>query len=332
MSQSKTLGKFGQSLTVAQVGFRNKLINGNFDFWQRGTSLAAAAAFRYLADRWVSNALGATVAYSQGVFALGQTGVPGEPAYAAVLTSTTSSTTTDAVTFGQRIEGARTLAGQQAVLSFWAKADANRNIAVEFNQNFGSGGSPSTNVNSIGVTTLALTTQYQLFKVPVTLPSIAGKTLGTNGDDNLEIDFWLSAGSNYASRSNSLGTQAGQFIFARVQLEAGNVATPFEQRPLGTELALCQRYYETAAIAPLFINSVTPIGMMFPIYYRATKRTVPTVTFTGITYYSNGTPTAISSGYNTQSAGIDSVALYINSGTTNMNGLAGGTYIANAEI
>ena len=55
--------------------------------------------------------------------------------------------------------------------------------------------------------------------------------------------MFFDAGSNYNSRTDSLGQQSGTFDIAQVQLEEGSVATPFEVRPIGTELALCQRYY-----------------------------------------------------------------------------------------
>jgi len=59
------------------------------------------------------------------------------------------------------------------------------------------------------------------------------------------VNLWTSAGSTFNSRLNSIGIQNNTFDFWGVQVERGSYATPFEQRPIGTELALCQRYYET---------------------------------------------------------------------------------------
>jgi hypothetical protein len=225
------------------AGFRNQLINGNFDFWQRGTSLSAGTGARYIADRWKTNSIGSTIAPSQQAFALGQTEVPGEPRYFHRAVVASSAGSGNLAVIQQLLEGVRSLAGQQAVLSFLAKADAAKNIAVELAQNFATGGSPSAQVTGIGAQQVSLTTIWKQFKVPVTIPSISGKTLGTNGDDSVELTFWLDAGSSFNARSANLGQQSGTFDIAQVQLEVGSVATQFERRPLATELALCQRYY-----------------------------------------------------------------------------------------
>jgi hypothetical protein len=153
--------------------------------------------------------------------------------------------------FVQSIEGVRTFAGQQVTLSFWAKVDATKNIAVEFAQSFGSGGSPSSIVFGIGVTKVSIGTSWQKVTVTATMPSISGKTLGTDNNDVLSVIIWFDAGSDFNSRTNSLGQQSGTFEIAQVQLEPGTVATPFERRSYGQELALCQRYY-----ARLNANSV----------------------------------------------------------------------------
>ena len=229
----------GQNISPT-MSFRNVIINGNFDFWQRGTSTTTAG---YLADRFLTGATGSTFTTSRQSFILGQTDVPNNPTYWSRTVVVSSAGASNFVVYQHRVENAATLSGQPVTLSFYAKADASKNIAVEFAQNFGSGGSPSTQVNEIGVTTCALTTSWQKFTVTATLPSISGKTLGTSSDDKLFVFFWLDAGSNWNARTNSLGQQSGTFDIAQVQLEQGSVATPFELRPLGTELALCQRYY-----------------------------------------------------------------------------------------
>jgi PDZ domain-containing secreted protein len=70
-------------------------------------------------------------------------------------------------------------AGQQVTISFWAKADATKNIAVDLAQTFGNGGSPSAAVVGIGVTKVSIGTSWQKVTVTANVPSISGKTLGT---------------------------------------------------------------------------------------------------------------------------------------------------------
>ena len=92
------------------------------------------------------------------------------------------------------------------------------------------------------MTSFNLSTTWQRFTASFDVPSLAGATVGTAGDDFLQIALWLDAGSNFNGRTNSLGQQSGTFDFAQVQLEAGGIATSFEARPQAIEQVLCQRY------------------------------------------------------------------------------------------
>jgi hypothetical protein len=127
-------------------------------------------------------------------------------------------------------------------VSFWAKADSGTpKVAVELEQNFGTGGSAGVTQYAGQVT---LSTSWQRFTLITSLPSISGKTVGTNS--HLLFTFILSGGPDWSSRSGSIGIQSNTFDFWGVQLEQNYQPTPFEQRPIGVELALCQRYYETS--------------------------------------------------------------------------------------
>ena len=232
------------SAPLSQPGafmFRNKIINGNFDVWQRATSQTSTGYGS--ADRWILGLINTSDTMSQQAFSLGQADVPNNPKYFMRHVVTSSAGVGNYALVNQRIEGVETLSGKTATLSFWAKADASKNIAVEFIQYFGSGGSPSTQVNEIGSQLVALTTSWAKYTITVSIPSVSGKTLGTDGNDWLGLIFWFDAGSTYADRSANLGQQSGTFDIAQVQLEEGSAATPFEQRPYSIELSLCQRYY-----------------------------------------------------------------------------------------
>jgi len=114
------------------------------------------------------------------------------------------------------------------------------------------------------------------------VPSISGKTIGSDNNSRLTLSIWLDAGSNFNSRTDTLGQQSGTFDIAQVQIEAGSVATPFERRPIGTELALCQRYYRT--LAGLITNGATAssANTRATWVYGAKMRATPTVTFTTV--------------------------------------------------
>lgn len=226
---------------------RNLLINGDFDHWQYSTSQTTHGTDGYGSDdRWSNQVSGATRTHSQQAFTVGQTDVPDNPTYFSRTDITVAGTgVADYVLKAHYIESVQTLAGQTATLSFYAKADAARDIAVEFIQDFGSGGSPSSTVTGIGVTTVSLTTSWTKYTITVSLPSISGKTIGTNGDDALIIGFWFDAGSNFDARTNTLGHQTGTFDLSHVKLEPGSVATAFTRAGVSItdELALCKQYH-----------------------------------------------------------------------------------------
>lgn len=257
---SSNLTVVGGFVPSSSYNLRNKIINGNFDFWQRGTSTSVNS---YLADRWQNESVGSTFTSSRQSFALGQTSVPNEPTYfhRTVVSSVAGSGNYCIVR--QPIESVRTFAGKTATLSFWAKADSNKNIAVEFIQTSGSGGSPvggSTGATNGQTKTFSLTSSWQKFTATISIPSISGYTLGTDGNDHIRIQFWFDAGSTFNSRTNSLGQQSGTFDIAQVQLEEGSVATPFEVRPTGLELSLCQRYYNKSYNVNLNPGTITNSG------------------------------------------------------------------------
>ena len=223
---------------INKIQNKNALINGNFDIWQRGTTQSVSGYGSD--DRWYNGANGSTLVNSRQAFTVGQTDVLGNPKYYSRTVVTSSAGAGNFVYKSQKIEAVAIFSGETVTLSFEAKADASKNMAIEFYQDFGSGGSAA--VSAIGSQLIALTTSWQKFEVTVDIPSISGKTVGTSS--NLALLFWFDCGSTYAARSASLGQQNGTFEVSKVKVEEGAIATPFEQRSFDEELVLCQRYYE----------------------------------------------------------------------------------------
>ena len=305
------------------AGMRNAIINGNFDIWQRGTSFTAS---EYGADRWINAPVGTTYTTTRQAFALGQTDVPGEPTYYHRTVVSSVAGAGNYIQIIQRIEDVRTFAGQQVTVSFWAKVDASKPIAVEFVQTFGSGGSPSTPVTAIGTTKVTLSTSWQKVTVTANIPSISGKTLGTNGDSRLGLNIWLEAGSDFNSRTDSLGQQSGTFDIAQVQVEPGAVATTFERRPIGMELSLCQRYYERLffggdGYAPGAGNIRGGAAG-----FATTKRASPSITLTAVNY--NNASTAQAQLFGEPTTGFVHFAASTVAGVFYYDGIA----IASAEL
>ena len=283
-------GATGAAGAAGPPAGRNRFINGNFDVWQRGTSFSASA---YAADRWKNGYGGgnATV-FSQQSFTLGQTDVPNNPEFYARLVTTSANSAGSYATLNQKIEDVRTFSGQTVTISFWAKADSVKNIAIEPYQNFGTGGSPSTYV-LVTPQKFALSTTWTKYTKTFTIPSITGKTIGTDANDFLQIAFWLEGGSTFNSRTDTLGNQSGTFEFAQVQIEKGSSATDFEHKSIVETRLECSRYFVGGTGNSLHIGAggyATGSGQTARAYTNATfparMRVNPTVSIT-VTQKSN---------------------------------------------
>lgn len=222
-------------------GFKNKIINGNFDVWQRYTSRPENGY--WTDDRWYNYHIGSTKNHSRETFTPGQTVIPGHPIYFSRTVVTSVAGNGYGVAKLQRIEDVRTLSGGPAVLQFWAKADGNKKLGLAFHQNFGTGGSPLV---TFGVQSVNLTSSWQRFVVKIEVPSILGKSMGVNNFFGLTFLFDAASGFIAGVDSVLVGRQSGIFDIARVQLAAGIYETDFEERPLTIETQLCQRYYYTS--------------------------------------------------------------------------------------
>jgi hypothetical protein len=255
------------------VGFgqagKNKIVNGDFGIWQRGTSFSNPSSSAYTGDRWqVShNGTGATRTISQQTFTPGTAPVAGYEAnffYRYALTVVGTGNTYQLIQ--QPIEDVRTFAGQTVTLSFWAKAGSSATIQTDFDQYFGSGG--SSDVYSAQASH-SVTTSWTRFSQTVTLGTMTGKTIG--------------AGSFLAPRILPAAATTITLDIWGVQLEYGSKATPFETATgtLQGELAACQRYYyrhaegasQSIGIGTYYDATTLLTLVQLPV----TMRTTPTV-------------------------------------------------------
>jgi hypothetical protein len=284
MPISSALGS--SALLPAGLGFRNVLINGEFRINQRAfTSTTSDGAYGF--DRWRMFASDGTTTYSAQTFTVGNVIPNQEPKNFARLVTSGQTSSTAVSILVQRIEDVRTSAGQQVTVSFWAKAASGTpKVSVEFVQGFGSGGSADVNTYINQVTLSTSWVRYTVTGVP---PSISGKTIGSD-NGYLALHLWVSGGSTYNSRTGSLGIQSNTFDFWGVQLEQNYQPTPFEQRPIGVELALCQRYYALLASGVNSHIGTGAYGTNTQIEIQTSvpvpMRTTPTIAVvTGTNYY-----------------------------------------------
>jgi len=280
MTNAVNIAQIGS--TGVTTGFKNKLINGNFDFWQRGTTNTITTSGYTVADRWqyiTDGTLSTGSVFTQQTFTLGQTAVPNNPTY--YLNWQYTSVNTPSNYIRQRIENVATCSGQTITLSVWVKCSSGTvAMGLGYQQEFGTGGSPSAGYYPTSVSFTATTTWTQ-YTATYNVASISGKTIGTNNDSAINIVL-----SCPTSGSNTISV-------SQFQCEIGNAATNFDIRPLQVELALCQRYccvipvnasgIGTGIIGPWGANYNSTNGR---VWYSmpVTMRTTPSVSLTGNQY------------------------------------------------
>jgi hypothetical protein len=276
---------------------RNFILNGGFDIWQRGTSVAVAASQTvYTTDRWKLS-LGANASYTVSRQATGDTTNLPFVQYAARVQRDSGQTGTNIGYFIQGIETVNSipLAGKSITFSFYARKGANYSAAsdaLSFIVAYGTGtdqdpaGAYTGQANAIS-TSVTLTSTWQRFTATATMATTATE---------------IKAFFNYTP----VGTAGANdyYEITGVQLEVGSVATQFSRAgaTLAGELAACQRYYYRASNGG---NANSGWGMGFGasttmarIYVTppVTMRVVPTaVDFSTLCLYDGGTQTSFSS-------------------------------------
>lgn len=245
---------------VGNYSFRNRIINGGFDVWQRGTSGFTTNA-SYTADRWwfVNDNVGASSVSRVDISSLG---IGANYCLRAERTSGTNrwvvGTQLETLTLNQ-------LKGQTVTLSVKIRKGSalTSDIIVAFGTSsteakFGS----VVNDGAFTVLNSSLNTStFTTFTGTLTIPA---------GTAALGIKVEFSA--------SQAGASNAYFDVTDVQLEAGTAATPFERRPYGTELALCQRYYELLGPGGVGSSTTTLSSQNIAWSFKVPKRSTPTVT------------------------------------------------------
>jgi hypothetical protein len=295
------------------AGMRNMIINGLGRIDQRNgnavTTPTTTGALAYFGDRWAAAASQASkfnvyCGIDLGAVITGSNGL--RTAILAQVASAYTPVAADYFQIVQPIEGRNsarlgwgTPNAQPATLSFWALANVAGTYCVALTNGAG---------NRCYLATYTLAASVWTY-VKITIP---GDTTGTWATDNtagLTLRFNVGCGSSYVGTASAWGgtiilatagsvnlvtNAGGQIDITGVQLEAGSTATPYEWLSYGTELALCQRYYQRYASgtagAPYITGYAGGAGaifnlenMLLPVMMRA----VPTVAVIGTWVFSN---------------------------------------------
>jgi len=242
-------------------GFKNKVINGAMNIWQRGTTFSNISA-AYTADRMLVTRTNSAKENSISQSTL----VPSGFQYSIKMTRTPSSTNFEQFQLRYALETADSipLQGNTVTLSFWAKAGANTSGTDVFAALLS-----STTVD-ISPISNSFARMVRSAKVPSDLTNWTKWTVSSPVPSTAtQLGFgigWTPAGT--AGADDSL-------YITGLQLEVGPTATPFEYRPIGTELALCQRYYQKTYSQNVSPGTVTDVGGLY---------SVPTSTGTGVAF------------------------------------------------
>ena len=322
LSQVSASNTYANMTTTPISGFRNVIINGGFDINQRNSSSysipGSYESFPYTLDRWQAYRGGTGGTYTVSSVASISGEIPNNEFKQFMRYQCTSAQTGTAdVQIRQAIEDVRSVSNGTFILSFWARAASATNIGVFYEQNFGTGG--STPVTS-SPTTISIETTWSRYSVIWNPESISGKTISAT-DSKFYVYFTPPTLSTFT------------LDFWGVQLERGLVATPFEQRPISIELALCQRYYESISYPVHYAAALNGTDIYLPVYFKIRKRGTPNVTLPSATNAikntSNTNATPIYA-WVVPTASVDSFTIY--AGSDSIWAINSGIAIASAEL
>jgi hypothetical protein len=299
------------SAAVAGGTFKNRIINGDFRIWQRGIVFSNPISTNfYTADRWGCNRAGDASGAVVNRISSGLTGFQ----YALALQRVSGNTATDALSLWYSAESSDVydLAGNPVTLSFWAKTGSTYSggsLAVIIYSGTGTDQRVYNYTGSVSVasTNQVITSTWTRYTLTGTVPANATE---------IGLQFsWVPTGTAGADDAVKL---------AGVQLEEGGNVSDFEVRATGSELALCQRYYEvltndTENISLVSYFHVTNVNRA-KWFFKVSKRIQPIVGLaSGTSWLSSFVPTIYPS--------LDNVGFYrtsnqfASSGTSQTPGL-----------
>jgi hypothetical protein len=302
---------------------RNLIHNPLFNVAQRGAGpfTASSGAIIYHADRWMAATALAGDALTLSVVAhtdANRTAIGDEAAQSLLSAGFTGGGANSICDLIQRIENVRRLAGKTVTVSFWANASATLNFGVGFLQVFGTGGSPSAIVTTT-LQAVTLSTTWARYSLTFAIPSVQGKTFGTNaGTDYLALTFYYSFQSNAA-----VGNQSGTINLWGVQLEIGNIATPLEKPDPRYDLSNCQRFFQLGNVQLSGYSPAAGFNNVIAIPFITAMRGTPTITPSWTTQTNGAGALAALNGLGLQVA--------VNATATGIVNVVGG-YTASADL
>jgi hypothetical protein len=299
-----------EQFNLIGAGRRNLIINGAMQVAQRGTSATVSTAVNFVADRHKVSVYNTGFSTPSGG-SIQQIDITGTNLGGVTFKNATRLTpnSTWALTyFLQQIEDVASVSDADITFSVWMRVGSGTltlNDDLRITQNFGSGGSTAVNVQI--PSSRVLTTEWKKFTWTMRVPSVEGKTIGAGSYLQCNVLNTLDL-SSFSSTLDITG----------FQVELGKVATPFEHRSYGEELALCQRYYYQ-----INQTEISAVGVRWsaadhrvPIYFPTTLRAIPTFLksrATGMRVFGAGSSSQVTNiGTDSASTGSMELVLYNN--------------------
>jgi len=238
----------GFTPTVSNMAGRNRIINGDMRIDQRnaGAAVTAGSSRVFLTDRFSSSNNTATGTITAQQSTLGNS----KSLKITTTTAITDLTTTKFMRGVQHITEAQNvfdLNGKTVTISFKVETNWTGNLSIA---TLGNGKSYVVNVAvASGTNNISTVIMLEATTVATNDNALGLEVfIGTNQEGTYQTattGAWLAGVFFCSTSSTQWAKTTGNFInITDLQLEEGSVATPFEHRQYGQELALCQRYYE----------------------------------------------------------------------------------------